>query len=76
MVVINDSSSTTLLVKSVDENDQQEYKLVISNPQETITHKTFLHVESKHTFYKKNENQFIFQFKSFFQIKWAKKLLN
>ena len=45
-VVLNDTSSTTLLIRSIEQSDQQQYKLVISNPQDTITYKTFLNVES------------------------------
>lgn len=43
--VNNDESSTSLLIKSVDQSDQHEYRLVISNEKETISYKTFLHVE-------------------------------
>ncbi len=44
-LVINDISSTTLLIKSVDLNDQKEYKLVIKDQLETYVYKTFLQVE-------------------------------
>ena len=45
--IINDSTSTSLLINSVDSNDQHEYELMISNQKESVTYKTFLFVEGK-----------------------------
>lgn len=42
--IVNDESSTALVIRSVDATDQQEYTLVISNEQETVTYKTYLFV--------------------------------
>ena len=40
-LVINDSNSTTLEIKTIDVKDEKQYTLVITNPHETLYHKTF-----------------------------------
>ncbi len=44
--IINDANSTSLVIHSVDSNDQREYKCVISNEKDTVTYKTYLFVEA------------------------------
>ena len=43
--IMNEEESTTLIIKSVDLDDQCEYTLVISNEHESVSYKTYLFVD-------------------------------
>jgi hypothetical protein len=44
--IANDESSTSLILRNVEANDQREYKCVISNEHDTVTYKTYLFVDA------------------------------
>ncbi len=44
--IVNDQNSTSLVIRSVDANDQREYKCVISNEKDTVSFKTYLFVDA------------------------------
>jgi hypothetical protein len=43
--IINDATSTSLVINSVDKNDQHDYSLIISNKKDKVSYKTYLFVE-------------------------------
>lgn len=46
-----DENGAYLIIRSVNETDQHEYKVVITNEKESTTFKTYLYIEGKNRFH-------------------------